>query len=185
MAGSPWKEIMTFTNPTHWHIAIFASLLGGMVAIPVGHTQQPKPRAVTLTIKGDKTYEWIVDHAGDGFAASRWQIGDPPKYLKNFSEGADWMRLGGYYMGYDLTGKNSTLVAVAKDTNEAAKWHFDGGRFGLRLQALKGPYKDWWVGLRLAATDGKTAAKTATLELVKEKKDAAIFCWEDPYDAGR
>jgi hypothetical protein len=161
-----------------------AAILVAACAAALGHGQEHKSKHVPLKIRGDDNYYWIVNGTGDGFAAQKVRFGEDVHQSKNFREGADWMLVSGKYMGYDVEGKSPGLIAC--DTMvDASKWNKEGGLFGMRLQALKGPYKGWWVGLQPTTVDGKPSPKLANLVLVQDKKEAVQFRWEDPNDAGR
>jgi hypothetical protein len=170
---------MSTNQPTiHWVTMLITAL--GIVA---AHGQGAKPRDVPLEIRGDDSYFWIVNGGGDGFSARKLRFGEKYEESKNFRATADGMWLEGKYMGYDLTGKDPSVLA-RDAVDESTEWRKEGGRFGLRLQALKGPYKWWWVGLRPNIVDGKPVEKEANLVLVQDKKDAVQFRWEDPNDKG-
>jgi hypothetical protein len=158
--------------------AVFLTAIGTAAT----HGQGAKPRDVPLEIRGDDTYFWTVS-GSERFSARKVRFGEKYEERKNFRETADWMRLGGKYMGYDLEGKDPSVLG-RDAVDESAEWKKEGGRFGLRLQALKGPYRWWWVGLRPIMEDGKPSEKQAVLVLVKDKKDAIQFRWEDPNDKG-
>jgi hypothetical protein len=167
-------------------------LVLGWIAIGVlfpqrAYGQRPlTSRKVPIVIQDDKSQEWLVDLAGGGFTARRLKPGDNTMERKNFEAGGDWMLVSGKYMGYDITGKNVDVIPIdAKELADAGSWKKEGSRLGMRLQVKKGSLKDWWVGMQPTTTDGKPTTDLANLMLVKDKKDAAQFRWEDPNDDGR
>jgi hypothetical protein len=95
------------------------------------------------------------------------------------------MEVDGRYMGYDLEGKSKEVLARQR-RGGSTQWVKHGGRFSMTLEVRNGTLKGWWVGLKVIKEKpepGKPAL--ARLVLVKDKKDAAVFDWEDPYDEGR
>jgi hypothetical protein len=151
----------------------------------LGHGQTPKKRDVELTARGPN-FSGRVDQAGDGFVAEHYGKDNRYEYKHNFRSSAGRMRVGGRYMAYDPEGRSKDVLAREDGDGEDTRWETEKPARGLGvcLRVPKGPLKGWWVGLGPAepAKGGRPAR--AKLVLVKDKKDAAVFRWPDPWDEG-
>ncbi|MGH7174456.1 MAG: hypothetical protein ACRELF_00925 [Gemmataceae bacterium] len=120
-----------------------------------------------------------------GFIAKRFHPDDrAAAWQHNFRPpGPNWVMIDGFLLGYDLEGKSKNVLWRGRD-RESTCWEIERGRrFSMRMRVRNGSLKGWWVGLKLIKEKpepGKPAQ--ARLVLVEDKKDAAVFTWEDPTD---
>jgi hypothetical protein len=195
---------VTSTKHRTGALALLAGLALGLGAAGPGpgHQPQRKERAVELMIWGDDHY-WIVSRDGDRLVAERFRKGDNAPHKKTFRDTASGLEVGGRLMAYDPEGRSKDVRAreyrtpAAERRNTDTRWDRVGDRFfGMRLRVPKGPLKGWWVGLgpaepveptkadRPAKAGSAPPRARARLVLVKDKEDAAAFCWADPKDEG-
>lgn len=176
---------MTSTKHGASALALIAGAALGLATGGASHCQPAKPREVDLNVRGGKDHFWKVMGTGDGFAAVRIQKGEArPPYFHNFRATAGRMWVSGRCMAYDPEGRSKDVLARTDDRGEDTKWDKVGDLSGTRLRVPKGPLKGWWVGLG-PPQDGKAGQRArAKLVLVKDKEDAAVFYWGDPYDEG-
>lgn len=173
---------MTFIKPHTGRLTLLAILALGLVVGDVGHSRPP-PRDVELNIRGGADHYWKVNHDGRMFLAVRIRKGTTSPIYDNFRETNDGMRVGGRYMGYDLTGRSKNVLARTAGGQDT-KWQKVGSRFEMRLRVPQGPWKGWWIGLGPLEPAKAGQLPQARLVLVEAKKDAAAFRWGDPYDEG-
>jgi hypothetical protein len=174
-------------------------LLLGLALVPIatnqGLGQLSKPRLVELTVldnKGNGFGKVVRD--GDRFVALDCRPADKIGFLGNFKFAADGeLYVDSKYLGNDLRGENKNVL-VRGWNRENVQWELVLSKrspFKGRFRVKNGELKGWWVGLG-PVEPAKGGARLpldrlprAPLILVKDKKDAAGFDWEDPYDEGR
>ena len=179
-------------------LGVFGLLLGWAlvpIATNQGLGQPSKPRLVELLVLDNKAKGFgKVVRDGARFVALDCRKGDKIGFLGNFKVDPDLevLRVDGAYLGYDLRGKNKKVLVRAWSRQDI-RWErvrskkSPKGHFRVKNGKLKG----WWIGLG-PVEPAKEGARVpldrlprAPLILVKDKKDAAGFNWEDPYDEGR
>jgi hypothetical protein len=176
-------------------LGLLLGLVLGSIATNRCLGQPSKPHLVELL---------VLDNKGNGFGKvvrddDRFVALDCRKdakigFLGNFKFApGDELQVDGKYLGYDLRGENKNVL-VREWNRENVQWELVlstrspfKGRFRVKNSELKG----WWIGLG-PVEPAKEGARLpldrlprAPLILVKDKKDAAGFDWEDPYDEGR
>jgi hypothetical protein len=180
-------------------------LLLGLALLLLGTNLSPgqpsRPQGVDLLVidsKGDGFGKVVRN--GDHFVALDCRKGATIGFLGNFNPSVELLWVDNRYLGYDLRGKNKNVLVRelrgqvrARDLQDvewdlvlAAKEPFKG-----RFRVKNGEMKGWWIGLG-PVEKGEEEARLprerlprAPLVLVKDKKDAAGFDWEDPKDDGR
>jgi hypothetical protein len=174
-------------------------LLLSLALVPIaasGSLGQPsKPHLVELIVldnKGNGFGKVVRD--GDRFVALDCRKADKIGSLGNFKLAPeDELKVDGVHLGYDLRGANKNVL-VRGWNRESVQWELVLSRrspFKGRFRVKHGELKGWWIGLG-PVEPAKERARLpldrlprAPLILVKDKKDAAGFDWEDPYDEGR
>jgi hypothetical protein len=173
-------------------------LLGWALAPMAAHRslgQPSRPHLVELLVldsKGNGFGKVVRD--GDRFVALDCRKGDQIGFLGNFKFAPeDELQVDGKYLGYGLRGENKNVL-VRGWNRENVQWELvlsERSPFKGRFRVKHGALKGWWIGLG-PVEPAKEGARLpldrlprAPLILVKDKKDAAGFDWEDPFDEGR
>lgn|SRR5262249_16340276 len=182
-------------------LALLMSL--ALIMTAAGQGRRSEKHKVELIVFGPEGYLGAkgcfgkVVRDGDRFVALRFRQGEGAAFNGNFEPGGDDLKVDDKYLGYDLRGENKDVLVREWD-RDSVQWELVRERIIRQEKAelrqcfrvKNGELKGWWIGLGpLEEVKGdhpqRDRRPRARLILVKDKKDAAEFDWEDPKDEGR
>ena len=186
-------------------LGLFGLLVGLALGLTMaaGQGRRSQKHKVELIVFGPEGYLGAkgcigkVVRDGDRFVAPRFRQGEGAAFHGNFEPGGDDLKVDDKYLGYDLRGENKNVLVREWD-RDSVQWELVRERIIRQEKAelrqcfrvKNGELKGWWIGLGpLEEVKGdhpqRERRPRARLILVKDKKDAAEFDWEDPKDEGR